>query len=449
ISDAMRLLETTRQAFNATDQHNRGLYFSQVLAGHGWKFTELGLSATVLPAPTGPDHPAYSQYTFGVPVSGLMEFLDAAHARLKSPIAVPLFTWSRSFGQRIAAHYATEMLNTQVGPEHVPFLQDFEGVSQVAGYAWLFVQHAAAIPMTKAGARDPYTGETIVMLTKNWLPAANRNYFHQLLQQLNPEVRAFLRRNFRPITEAFAVQFFEFIASQGYPEDLFNSHLDLLDEEFKNEVAWEAVRLRDYLRYTMTGNTRNNLVVSPGMHGMSRDYLDMDHAGRSIPLALLELRYVGGPSGRSRVHSHEFLRQFSEYAKVVNLGHSSAMRQRISPGVAQVILGDDRVQKFSRAIGAIQKLPRLRLPGNKYLRHFPYLVTTSVADSISRLARGQGLNAGDRSEFGDLLANLRAVHDLPAVSSEVKRQFDSAILLMESALSSLPPQTVPPGGYRQ
>ncbi|MFI5635600.1 hypothetical protein ACIA8E_41020, partial [Streptomyces sp. NPDC051664] len=436
ISDAMRLLETTRQAFNATDQNSRRLPFAQVLARHGWKFTELGLSATIFPAPTGPDHPAYSQYTFGVPVSGLMEFLDTTQGRLAKQAAVPLFIWSRSFGQKVAAHYAAEILRTTVNPGDVPFLQDLEGVSQVAGYAWLFANHAAAFPMTYLGALNPRTGEARKMLTKNWLPVANRNYFHQLLREVNPQVRAFFERRFAYISETFAAQFIDFIRFQGYQQSKFNSNSDVLGIPLAGSND-ATLNIRDYLRYVMTGSRQDGGTVSPERHGMKRDYVDMDRVDRSTPLALLEVRYSSGASSGSRIHPHEFKAQFSEYAAAVNLANFIDKGPRISPSIAQGILHNEKVQKFSLAIEAIQEILHFGSPEDGFLRNFRFSVITSVGGAI---ARGHDLYPQVRAEFESLLADLRTLRDRSDMSPNDRRQFGSVVTSMETALQSLTPR---------
>ncbi|MFI5635751.1 hypothetical protein ACIA8E_41930, partial [Streptomyces sp. NPDC051664] len=389
----------------------------------------------IFPAPTGPDHPAYSQYTFGVPVSGLMEFLDTVQSHLtEQPTipAVPLFIWSRSFGQRIAAHYAAEILRTTVNPGDVPFLQDLEGVSQVAGYTWLFANHAAAFPMTRLGALNPRKR----FLTKNWLAVANRNYFHQLLQQLNPEVQEFFKGKFTYISEMFATQFINFITARGYSRDAYSSNSNVLEEGVEN-VKGDRTSMRNYLRYVMTGSTQDGGRDSPALHGMSENYLDMDWVDRSTPLALLEIRYSSGDSSDTRMHSHEFEELFSEYARAVNVGHSLDGRQGISPNVAQGILRDEKVRKFSLVIEAIQGLPHLDSLESDFLEDFLFSVTTSVGKVINRW---RNLHSQDRMEFENLLASLRAVRDQSDVPPEVRYQFGAAAIHTEIALQSMPPR---------
>ncbi|MGW4995994.1 hypothetical protein ACWEQ3_52270, partial [Streptomyces mirabilis] len=279
----LALHRRTRQLLAGTDRARRPALLNGLLTrAEGWTVTETGASILVSPSPSGAGHPAYTQFTVGVPAAGLTPVLDLVRSQLTPPGALlaPLFDSGRDFADSLAVAFASERLGRTVRQRQLPFLTEVAGLDELHGYAWLVFNHVAARPINRRFFSN--------QLVKNMLPAASRTPFSVLRGSLSRPVRKYLERN-----EAVIIELVEVVL--GRLVSVYRSRLPGARDDAQHildETTSSGVSNRNYLITALRGTTPERPEVSQSeMVGMTDYGLD-DNGGRiGFPLALLELRH--------------------------------------------------------------------------------------------------------------------------------------------------------------
>ncbi|MEU3520604.1 hypothetical protein ABZ770_36015 [Streptomyces sp. NPDC006654] len=330
-------LRQVRQALAESNRRRRPLGLGEVLGERdGWQVTADGAAAVVHPGTGGPDHPAYTQFTVGTPVTGLVDVLEVAQHQLHTvaPDLVPLLTAGQRFARKIAARFASELAGRPVSEDEVVYLSGLPWVKEVEGFAWLVFSHATAQPMQRRFFRDE--------LVKNMLPVASRNGLSEIRAALGEPVRSFLRTQRQTVVRELVDTAQRTV--EGYREflgvDASDAH-DLLDEK----VGWSTVG--DYLTSALRGSMRNGEEIDQATTVGMMDHA-LDHF-QGHPLALLEMRYVG--DGGRLMGPREAERAYEAFARVTQ----HAFDALPTPGRPQ-----PDAQQVTRAVAMVLDRPEVR-----------------------------------------------------------------------------------------
>lgn len=275
-----------RNALARADREMRPIPLGELLTEEaGWSLTAEGQKVLVYPAPDGPLHPAYTQYTVGVPVAGLRHMLAVITAGSFYSALRPFTEAGNEFGRILAAHYLGSLAGAPVPPGAVPFLSDVEGVDELWGYGWLFYVHAAAVPL-----KSRFFGSEPLM--KNMLLAASRSPMYAVRDALPPSVRNYLEGN-----EQFIKNFF--VQHHNQVDATYSQRNRTIPAAYSlgNLMSFPTRAggsLGDYLDTALTGAAPSGSQISQNeVFGMVDYGLDTDGGRLEHPLVLLEARHYG------------------------------------------------------------------------------------------------------------------------------------------------------------
>ncbi|WP_225847516.1 M91 family zinc metallopeptidase [Streptomyces sp. HPF1205] len=329
----MALHASVREGFSRTHSATRPMPLREVL-GRGWVLTDTGKSVLVEKAPTGPQHPAYTQYTVGVPVTGLNAVLHLVEERLPAEFSdfAPILSAGRRFADSVTLSYAGDVLES-VDPAQLPFLGSVAGLEELRGYAWLMFNHVAAVPVAVV---------YLDTISKAVVPALSRVPFDEIRDELPEGVRTFLRSRPDWIEDKFVEHLDEIL--KGYRpradhQGVGMSARQLLMPEFTRD----GTTLHDFIRFALTGMTPDGLTVKQSeMFGITDFSMD-DNSGRlRTPLVLLELRTFG-KGLTTQAEMEEYVREISALSQVA---HARAERPwGVSPSAAAGLVIEDPLVK--------------------------------------------------------------------------------------------------------
>ncbi|MFI1840242.1 hypothetical protein [Streptomyces olivaceoviridis] len=346
LEDALRFVSTTSRTLASAA---RGVTIGQVLREEeGWTVEEQFLHKEIIPlADAGND--AYTQFTIGVPVDGLLSLLRLTEARGDDSRSFALFPASRVFGMRLAEWFVRTKTGLDLSEGEINLLTVDPGVREVWGYGWLLFNHLAIRPLFH---RYKLSG-----LFKNMLPAASRHELGYVRDVLKSDVANFFEAHAQEIEHMFLVALWEFFREiepdiPTRPDPAALSFSLYFDEE--NGVDVQA---RDYLTYILTG--RSSGWYPSHAHTLGMVHYDMDsHLG--VPLALLELRHFGGKGGRmSEAESASHLRKVSEVAIACFEDHVRQGRSGRSDDLKEIVQVVQSHRHISRVSPLLEIIPEL------------------------------------------------------------------------------------------
>ncbi|MDX2733436.1 toxin glutamine deamidase domain-containing protein [Streptomyces sp. PA03-2a] len=430
----LQALLRIRELLRRTDREGHPIPLRDLLPEReGWTvFTSERL--LVFPSPAGQHHPAYTQFTVGVPIGGASHLLALVQDKFGIPELEKAVTGARHFAEDLAARFASQYLKSPVLPLQLPYLSGVAGIDELYGYAWLMFSHVSATPLW--GRFFPQ------ILKKNMLPAALRNPFHVLRNSLSQDIRNFLNNH---DNERFIINKFEehlrkrvTIYRQGNPgpEDA----RPILDE-----FVTSGLTHRDFLIATIRGMTPTKKKVLQNETVGMQDYQELDRgSGHALPGALLEIRnYSNSPAMDDRTVQI----MFAELADAAGRAYHMAERFQggrpgLSPTVASAILAHPLVQT---AAELVPLLGAVELPGGGE----PRLLLSrperqAVADAIARHVLGERLPEWIPRRFDSARSALLQALASPTQNGQprIKQILDylerAQHLLQEHATSSTP-----------
>ncbi|MPY32788.1 hypothetical protein FNH09_16380 [Streptomyces adustus] len=350
--EGIRAYLKARKALRRTDKEDRAIPLRELLPAEEWTvFTDDTL--LVYPSPAGSHHGAYTQFTVGVPLGGVIHLLREMRAQLGQPILEIAVARSQHFAEEVTAHFASQQLRRTVNLTQLPYLSGVPGVDELYGYTWLMFSHVSANPLWKrffsprAAAMGSGPAPTLL---KNMLPAALRNPFHVVRSSTSPEVRGFLRKN-----EPFIVTTFERILHQMIaeyrrqypgPDDAQN----LLNESLANS---RSLTNKDYLISTIRGETPQGKKVGTAEAVGMTEYEKLDdNRGRTLPLVLLELRHI---ANSLKMDDDTIKGKVEELARATEYAYRMGTRFQsdspsIQPAVVHAILDHPLVQVLAELV---------------------------------------------------------------------------------------------------
>ncbi|MGW4995779.1 hypothetical protein ACWEQ3_50970, partial [Streptomyces mirabilis] len=442
----LALHRQARQLLEGADRAGRPVPLNGLLTGaQGWAVTETGASIQVSPSPSGAGHPAYTQFTVGVPAAGLTPVLDLVRSQLTPPVAflAPLFDSGRIFADRLAVAFASERLGRTVTPYQLPFLTAVAGLDELHGYAWLVFNHVAASPINRRFFSN--------QLVKNMLPAASRTPFSVLRGSLTHPVRTYLERN-----EAATIELVEVVLRQlagHYRSRLPGARDDT--QHILDETTPSGMSHRNYLINALRGTTPQGSEVSQSETVGMTDYELDDNGGRiGFPLALLELRHWS-TDATLRTHGTDprFMTDravevaFDQIGRTANYAYRQAQRfggenaSGLAPAAARAILEHPLVAPVAMAF---QALGVLKVPGAGMAadRILPASERAFVAQRLAAHAAGDRLSYEVQDRLASLLPTLkRALEPMPAgippMPAELRQPFEQAWTATQRALHAV------------
>ncbi|MFD1277706.1 toxin glutamine deamidase domain-containing protein [Streptomyces kaempferi] len=434
----LQALLRLRELLRRTDREGHPIPLRDLLPEkQGWTvFTSERL--LVYPSPAGPHHPAYTQFTVGVPIGGASHLLALVQAQFGGiPALEKALTGTRHFAEDLAARFASQYLKSPVRPLQLPYLSGVAGIDELYGYAWLMFSHVSATPLWNRFFPQ--------ILKRNMLPAALRNPFHVLRNSLSQDIRNFLND---PGNERFIIDKFE--------EHLRKRVTDYRQENpgredarpILDEFVTRDLTHRDFLIATIRGMTPQKKKVSQSETVGMQDnpaYQELDRGnGHALPVALLEIRNYSNPPD---MDDHTVQTKFAELADAARHAYRMAERFQggrlgLSPTVASAILAHPLVQT---AAELVPLLGAVELPGGGA----PRLLLSrperqAVADAIARHVLGERLPEWIPRRFDSAHSTLLQALASPAQKGQprIKQTLDylerARHLLRQHATSSTP-----------
>ncbi|MFE6904784.1 hypothetical protein ACFVFJ_50165, partial [Streptomyces sp. NPDC057717] len=374
VESALNLVDLTRSRLDVKKTKALGEIFR---SRDGWTVSPGFEQVKVNPAPEGEDRgSAYTQFTVGVPVGGLLPLLHLVETRMNSSTP-ELFSTSREFGRRLAERFLLTQYGRSLLPGEIDLLSDVPSVREVWGYGWLFFNHVAAAPV-----RDRFFKGSLV---KNRTPAASRNPLGHIRAALRPEVIKFLERESEYIRSHFVKMLWQHFGELGHVSLDRRPDFSVLDEQ----VAHYRFKVGDYLTYAVNGRTATGKVVSQ-YHGIGMtsdpkyDTLEQ-HAG--VPRVLLELRAYGDQGGvMSSQEMHQYFREISTEAQT----YFQQQRNWLSPdaihGVASRILAHPQVSAVAPLLEVAPQILKSPQADTSHQSSMHHGRTQFLAQALSELA---------------------------------------------------------------
>jgi Papain fold toxin 1, glutamine deamidase len=273
----------------------------------------------------------YPQYTAGVPLSEMHEFLRYALTNVPHEDAKPRLQDGLLFGDELAQRFVRWRLGASVPKTDLDLLGEIESVSAVRGMAALLYPHIIAL-------MDYYLYPRLI---KGSLVAASRVALAGIRQQLPADARTFLETNAQRVRDSlldryrsgrpdYELGFDVWSRRHGHVRPARMSardpRIDLLRLPIP-EVA-EGITIGDYLDNILLGRPSRHVdqFTAIGM-GTQFDAADTNEGRLAVPLIPVELRAFGPPSGTDIHHAEAALASIDD---VLGPMYHRAQRRRVA-----------------------------------------------------------------------------------------------------------------------
>ncbi|MER6540579.1 hypothetical protein ABT215_43905, partial [Streptomyces sp900105755] len=323
-SEGVNLLQRTWQSLAAPSvKPGTKIPLTQLLTTeNGWEITDEGDGISVLAVNPDAGRHAYSQYTVGVPVDGLVNLFEMALSGLSASDFFEFFNAGRNFGLDMAANYVTRLSGHMVQPGEVHLLANVPGIQQILGYSWLVFNHVGAGPLYERFFQG--------IVTKNLLPAASRTPLHLIHQALDKDVKDFFAEHQGDFTERF-------ISTLRKTFEAYERTREILKEEDLSPNldigVHTALNINEALNSALRGelnSSSSEKFTQSNLIGMDVDYpLDSNDGRITPPLVLIELRHFVPASHNFLEHGgfsspEEVNLSFKKAADVARVSHQQA-----------------------------------------------------------------------------------------------------------------------------
>ncbi|MEU4659695.1 toxin glutamine deamidase domain-containing protein [Streptomyces sp. NPDC023723] len=385
----------------------RGRTIGDVFSDDGWRPASETMAGLPIP-PFKPYDVSALQFTFGVPVDGLLSLLALDRSRNR---VAPFHAAAHDFGMSLA-HAFVGLPPTQPDPAKAYLLSPDPRVREVWGYGWLLWTHAAAPVFQEYVNRNN--------IVKNFLAVAARNPLGEILGALREEVQDFLRRNATWIKEYFSYSLHHYLKNVVKVPNAPARAGVLLQADLTASDNGHSVD--DYLTYGLTGSTRAGLTIGQREAVGLREKTEFQrlHRHGGVPLALIELRNYG-PYGVV-MKRDQMRRQFADVAALTQDAFAySRGRPRQLEDLATLVrstLSDGNVLSAASLLAFVPvvrdaALP-VQLPDSSW--------NLFLADSLASVARGGRLASAAVAPLGALADFAAQELDRPAAPGNPARQ---------------------------
>nr|WTC14190.1 toxin glutamine deamidase domain-containing protein [Streptomyces anthocyanicus] len=340
----MELRASVQQGLSGAHFTNNPIPLRDAL-GSGWVVTDIGQYVLVGKALTGPRHPAYTQFTVGVPTAGLSTVLRLVEERLPSEFSdfAPILSAGRRFADSLVRSYARRRIGS-VELSRLPFLGGVAGLDELHGYAWLMFEHVAAKPVAVIYLRT---------LAKVAIPALSRVSFHEIHAALPEGIQAFLRNEEEWIVSKFTDHLDELL--KGYHRTSHPSERLDIRRILGRRITSKGTTVGDYFRYALSGETADSEPITQSDVLEIADFPMDDNSGRlANPLVLLELRNFG----KGLTTQEEMDALFRELSAVSQRAYDTAEQTWSGPpsSAAGRVLADPLVNALIRVFDTTAEL---------------------------------------------------------------------------------------------
>ncbi|MET8830765.1 hypothetical protein ABZX40_36035 [Streptomyces sp. NPDC004610] len=400
-------------------------------------------SVRVHPSTAGPDHPAYTQFTVGVPVAGLTPLLDLARGRLRVNQLIPLVDTARSFADTVTERYAGESLGQQeqgaqwtLEARHRPFLAYLPALTELHGYLQMGYLHAAALAY-----QTHVQPERIV---RNMIPVASRVAFPDLHRALSTPARHFLLRNRDHITQLFGTSLTELLRATA--PNVTNRVLARIMDTRPD--VFESPR-RSLDTVLMGPATPGGPVHLTSMTTMAEMGMDTS-LGANRPLALFELRQYSprpdlrqGTGTMSRFMTADALEaSFDEIARTAQHAYDqsarfAAYRASRLPAVWRQYLQHSLVERIGALLASVEGLTEAG-PDGRPGPVLPGDIAAELAAAAVQHASGLSLPDNTAWQLGVVHRKLRDLHTMTGPDSgapeAIRARHSAALAAADSAV---------------
>ena len=254
------------------------------------------LDALPITAPGSESLVLYPQYTAGVPLTGMYDFLKYAVTKTSSPVRI--LSDGLDFGDELAQRFVKWRFGVTIPRTSLATLGEIESVAAIRGMTALVFPHIVAQMMYY-----PYPK----MLVKNTILVASRVAFAGIRQQLPGDAKTFLAQHAESIRDSlqnrvrlarpdYDTLYYEQAKIDhnfyAFAKRLPNGRIDLLSLPIPDNE--KGITIGDYLDNALLDRPAHRVDQTDGI-GMGTQFDDADtNEGRlTVPLIPVELRGFG------------------------------------------------------------------------------------------------------------------------------------------------------------